>query len=1096
MFPFWHDVVAPVLEAAAARRIVEVGALRGEHTELMLERLGPDAELHVIDPHPEFDPDEHMQRFPGRYVFHRSLSVDVLGALPAMDAALLDGDHNWYTVFTELQLLARVARAGAAPLPICILHDVDWPYGRRDLYYDPSNIPEEHRRPWRRAGMRPDRPELMPGGGGLNPTLANAEVEGGPRNGVMTAIEDFVAQHDRPLRLVHLPLYFGLAILVEHERLDTHPALAAELDRLEGPDGQATLIRLGETIRLDAAIFDQVLLKQRDDRIDHLSTRYLEAIKAGIVNDFHVEIEARLQHLADAAARGVSPRDEVLQDPVRHGADVVGRIERRHRSGQPSEAPDARAARLVHDVGLDRQGFATAGRVGLDHLQECLDGVWATGVTGDLAVCGAGFGAPAILMAAYLQAREAEPRRRLRRRLWVADRFRRDDGHSDLNRTRDALARFEVLDDCTKLLQGDPADTLPDITADQLALVYLGPGLGRDARVALERLYPRLAHGGIVIVEDALDPPMRDALTSYRSTHGIGAVLERVGNGSVHWVKAEALGEPSGADTVRAAGTSRAPLAPPAGFLPLDLSVVIVIHNMRREAERSLLALSRRHQEGIEDLRYEVVVVENGSDAEQRLGEDAVRSFGREFRYLDLGREATTSPVPALNRGIATARGRALAVMIDGAHVVTPRVLHYGMVGLAAYAPAVVAAQAWYVGPGQQGDVMRGGYDQEHEDQLFEQIAWPSDGYRLFEIGHFVGDRDWFDGLWESNCLFVGRELLEQVGGFDEGFAMPGGGYTNLDLYERLASSPGLRVVSIIGEGSFHQVHGGTTTNLPDPLERRARVRSYAEHFAELRGRPFMGPEKPIHYVGGFHVDAARRSRARRMTATAFDVEPRLEGTDGPALPPALPVPDDLRDSFTNAYYRSLAWQQTRWIGHPVANAPTDLFAYQELLSDVRPDWVVTTGGGDGGRALFLATICDLLGHGQVLAVAPGVKPGRAEHPRLAYLTGVAHEAAVVDEVRQVLGPDARVVVILGTRGPRDRTRREFEAYAPMVPVGSYVVIEHTALNGFPVDASFGPGPHEALRRIMNVHGEFSADSAREAHALTLNPGGFLRRVT
>jgi cephalosporin hydroxylase len=207
-------------------------------------------------------------------------------------------------------------------------------------------------------------------------------------------------------------------------------------------------------------------------------------------------------------------------------------------------------------------------------------------------------------------------------------------------------------------------------------------------------------------------------------------------------------------------------------------------------------------------------------------------------------------------------------------------------------------------------------------------------------------------------------------------------------------------------------------------------------------------------------------------------------------------VPDDLRDSFTNAYYRSLAWQQTRWIGQPVANAPTDLFAYQELLSDVRPDWVVTTGGSDGGRALFLCTICDLLDHGQVLDVSPGAKAGRAEHPRLSYITGLAHDASVVEDVRRRVGTDARVLVILGTRGPRDRTGREFEAYAPMVPVGSYVVIEHTALNGFPVDASFGPGPHEALRRIMNVHGGFSADSAREAHAVTLNPGGFLRRVT
>ena len=59
---------------------------------------------------------------------------------------------------------------------------------------------------------------------------------------------------------------------------------------------------------------------------------------------------------------------------------------------------------------------------------------------------------------------------------------------------------------------------------------------------------------------------------------------------------------------------------------------------------------------------------------------------------------------------------------------------------------------------------MLSGYDQAYEDELFREIEWPLDGYRLFDIGHFIGDRDWFDGLWESNCIFVPRKLLEQYG--------------------------------------------------------------------------------------------------------------------------------------------------------------------------------------------------------------------------------------------------------------------------------------------------------------------------------------------
>src|SRR5204863_6044664 len=166
--------------------------------------------------------------------------------------------------------------------------------------------------------------------------------------------------------------------------------------------------------------------------------------------------------------------------------------------------------------------------------------------------------------------------------------------------------------------------------------------------------------------------------------------------------------------------------------------------------------------------------------------------------------------VDALNAGLELATGRVLAFMIDGAHVLTPGELRYGIAGIRTYGPAITVTQQWYVGPAQQPDAMLAGYDRAYEDDLFADIEWPQDGYRLFEIGHFIGDRDWFDGLWESNCLFVPRTVLEQIGGFDESFSMPGGGYANLDLWERVTTTPDVTVVSILGEGSFHQVHGGT----------------------------------------------------------------------------------------------------------------------------------------------------------------------------------------------------------------------------------------------------------------------------------------------
>ncbi len=283
MFPLWEVAVAPVLEAAGARKIVEIGALRGENTRQIIDRLGPETVLHVVDPLPDFDPAEHEAEFAGQYVFHRDLSLNVLGDLPPMDAALVDGDHNWYTVYNELRLLREVARANDAPLPVLILHDVGWPYGRRDLYYDPSNIPDEFRREWSRKGMEPGKVWVVPYGAGLNPTLANANTEGGRRNGVRTGMDDFVAEHDQPLRVVVLPVYFGLAIVVEQSRLDRQPELAAVLDHLESAAGKEALLQVAEDIRIDHLIFQHKVFYDREAAVDRVARRYLGQVRANPV---------------------------------------------------------------------------------------------------------------------------------------------------------------------------------------------------------------------------------------------------------------------------------------------------------------------------------------------------------------------------------------------------------------------------------------------------------------------------------------------------------------------------------------------------------------------------------------------------------------------------------------------------------------------------------------------------------------------------------------------------------------------------------------------------------------------------------------------
>jgi cephalosporin hydroxylase len=1100
MFPLWEDVIAPVIDAVGARRIIEIGALRGETTARMLKRLGPECELHVVDPVPQFDPAEHERAFPGRYHFHLGTSLDVLPDLPPADVVLVDGDHNWYTVYHELRLLAETAERTGAHLPVLVLHDVAWPYGRRDLYYAPDRIPAEFRQPYRRAGMRPGQSALT-GSGGMNRDMNNAEHEGGPRNGVMTAVDDFVSEHTRPLRVVIVPIYFGLALVAEDRVLDAHPELAALLDHLERPEGQREIVDLAERIRVGEAMFGQSWIRMLEEQVRRGTDRYLELVKAVLLDEHGLADELRVTYLL--GLRGAAPDIVALRDPVRSMPVRHRRLARARVAGRPV------------DDGLGNLALTTMGRAQLDRLGTLAGSVLSADVPGDFVEVGVGGGGGGILLRATLEAHEVTDRR-----VWVADSFvatTPPDGAdeqdplpaaarrwaSDLNQVRDGFARFGLLDDQVRILHGPPRDTLADAPAGRLALLRVGEGLGTDAAVVLEHLHGHLSPGAAVVVSGTSDPAVEEAVNHARARLGITGPVERIDWNAVAWrhesaadASSEAAAAPAATPAVRrAAPANHPPLAPPAPTPAVALSIVVVFYNMRREAPRTLRSLARSYQREVEDLDYEVLVIDNGSAPDQRLDPDLVAEFGPEFRLLDLGGDAHASPTVALNAGIAAARGEALALMIDGAHVLTPGVLSFGMKALSTYAPAVVATQQWYLGPGQQGDAQQMGYDQQVEDRLFAGIDWPVDGYRLFEIGHFIGDRDWFDGMVESNCLFVPRKLLEQLGGFDETFSMPGGGYANLDLFERLALSPGVTSASILGEGTFHQFHGGTTTNVADEAVRRERVVSYQEHFQQLRGRRLAGIDRPVHYVGAMATKAARRTRSRREVKLGFGV--LREPTNGaPDAAPPVPVPDELKLAAIEAVWDHRAWREATWLGHPVNRYPADLHVYQELLAEVRPSLIVLAGddAGLGGRASYVASVCEQLRHGHVVAIGGDDVAGRPSHPRVTHLAGPPEDPSLAEQVAALTPDPADALVMLGL-DEVGRVMAAFERYAPMVPVGSYVVVENTVLNGRPVASGTGPGPHEAVVAILGRHGDFVPDPVGERYTLTFNRGGYLKRV-
>lgn len=256
MWPFWEHAIAPTLDAAGARVVVEVGAEQGRTTRLLLERAARvDGVVHAIDPAPRFDVSRWQLEHGSRLQFHRARSTEILGRLRGLDAALIDGDHNWHTVHTELRLLAERADADSAALPLVFAHDVGWPYGRRDMYYDPKALPDSARHDAARAGIVPGRTELVRDGG-INAGHWNATREGGPRNGVLTAIEDFATERQEadPCELVTVPGWHGLAVLASRRRIEAAPALGAAVRRLRSPEYLRQQAERLELARVQAGI--------------------------------------------------------------------------------------------------------------------------------------------------------------------------------------------------------------------------------------------------------------------------------------------------------------------------------------------------------------------------------------------------------------------------------------------------------------------------------------------------------------------------------------------------------------------------------------------------------------------------------------------------------------------------------------------------------------------------------------------------------------------------------------------------------------------------------------------------------------------------
>ena len=273
------EMVTPCLDAAGVSTLLEIGSFRGELTEKLLEWAdGPGCSISTVEPLPPQDLLDLVKRRP-ELTLIEDTGVGALEKLETLpDAIVIDGDHNHYTLSGELEMIASKANGG--PLPLIFFHDVGWPHERRDTYYEPDRVPEDKRQPLaHNCTLEPGNPGVSDGG---LPYEWAAAREGGPGNGVLTAIEDFISGREG-LQLAVVPIFFGFGVLWE-----TGASWAGEIERMLSPYDRHPVLQRVEANRVAHLVRGHIdakeirELKQQLAERDELLGRMLQSSALGL----------------------------------------------------------------------------------------------------------------------------------------------------------------------------------------------------------------------------------------------------------------------------------------------------------------------------------------------------------------------------------------------------------------------------------------------------------------------------------------------------------------------------------------------------------------------------------------------------------------------------------------------------------------------------------------------------------------------------------------------------------------------------------------------------------------------------------------------
>jgi cephalosporin hydroxylase len=202
----------------------------------------------------------------------------------------------------------------------------------------------------------------------------------------------------------------------------------------------------------------------------------------------------------------------------------------------------------------------------------------------------------------------------------------------------------------------------------------------------------------------------------------------------------------------------------------------------------------------------------------------------------------------------------------------------------------------------------------------------------------------------------------------------------------------------------------------------------------------------------------------------------------------------DITKLFHHVYYGSQVWMDTNWMGYPILKCPLDMWIYQEIIWEMKPDFIIETGTFHGGSALYYANLFDIIGNGKVITIDIEKRNPAPNHPRIEYVIASSTDINIFNQIKEITNNSKSTMVVLDSDHSMDHVYKEMSLWNELVTVGNYLIVEDSNVNGHPVRDDFGPGPMEAINKFLVSTNQFEIDYEREKFFMTQNPKGYLKK--